>query len=79
MNPIFSERSGVLIMKDCCRSRRPLIQMMYFGFIFVLEVRGGRRLKIHYVEFDKTRGRDVRRFRYNLFSMLGTNRLSQPK
>jgi hypothetical protein len=53
MNPTSSEHSGALIMKDCKRLRRLWIQMMYFGVIFALEVRAGKKLESLYVEFNK--------------------------
>jgi hypothetical protein len=53
MNLTFRTHFGDLTMNDCCRSRRPSIQMMYFGVTYALEVKGGKRSETRYVEFNK--------------------------
>ena len=65
MNPTFNKHSGDLITKDYCRSRRLLIQMMYFGVIFVLGVRIGKRLESTCVEFNDGNGRHSNVLGYN--------------
>jgi hypothetical protein len=55
MNPTSSKHFGGPITKDCKRSRKLLIRMMYFGVMYALGVRAGQKLEILYVEFDDER------------------------